>query len=329
MIRLSIILPIYNVEKYIGECLESIYNQDIPEIEYEVICVNDCSPDNSREIVLQFQQKHKNLILIEHEINLRQGGARDTGLRTARGEYIWFIDPDDYVKENCIKKLLDTMDKNKLDILFFNFLEIWEKEDFHRSEICNFTTEICEGKDIFKDKDCWWSISGYIWRKIARRDLHFENEIFFYPHFWLEDASFGARCFVEAKRIKYLSEDLYFYRRHSESVTVSKNRWELIAGYIKYAVEFYKIAQSSNDNFVRKFFKDNSKYYIDLNAKKILHLNRKNRNLFYQKLKLITDLQTVFPIINKKSELLLKHKIIAGYLHPFYKCAKFVQKTLK
>ncbi|MCL1868330.1 MAG: glycosyltransferase [Paludibacter sp.] len=329
MMRLSIILPFYNVEKYISECLNSIYAQDIPETEYEVICINDCSPDNSREIVLQYQQKHENLILIEHTENKRVGEARNTGLRAARGKYIWFIDSDDYIAENCLKKLITTMEKNNLDLVFFNFLEFWEKESFHRSEICNFTTEICEGKEVFKDKDCWWSITGYSWRKIMRRSLYFENEMFFYPYFWLEDVSIGARCFVETKKIKYLPEDLYFYRRHSESIMASKNRWEHTTGTIKYAVEFYKIYQGSNDDFVKEFFKAHTKYYIDLSAKKILHLNSKDRDLFYNKLKLITDLQLVFPVISKKSEMLLKHKIIATCLHPLYKSAKFVQKMLK
>ena len=75
MIRLSIIIPFYNVEKYIAECLDSVYNQDIPEEEYEVICVNDASPDNSRDIVLEYQKKHSNLILVEHEARTLRNSA--------------------------------------------------------------------------------------------------------------------------------------------------------------------------------------------------------------------------------------------------------------
>ena len=88
MIHISFILPVYGVEKYISECLDSIYSQDMPESDYEVICVDDCSPDRSNEIIRQYQQKHNNLILIEHKINKMSGGARNTGIRNAKGEYV-------------------------------------------------------------------------------------------------------------------------------------------------------------------------------------------------------------------------------------------------
>ncbi len=84
MLKLSFIVPFYNVEKHIARCLDSLYNQDIPESEYEVICVNDCSPDNSRDIVLQYKKQHSNLILVEHERNKKLGAARNTGLRKAK-----------------------------------------------------------------------------------------------------------------------------------------------------------------------------------------------------------------------------------------------------
>ena len=92
--KLSIIIPFYKVERYIAECLDSVFAQDIPESEYEVICVNDCSPDGSRAIVLEYQKKHKNLVIIEHEKNMMLGAARNTGLRAAKGDFVWFIDSE-------------------------------------------------------------------------------------------------------------------------------------------------------------------------------------------------------------------------------------------
>ena len=86
MKRLSIIMPFYGVERYIRQCLESVYQQDIPESEFEVICVNDCTPDHSEEIVLEFQQRHNNLVLIRHEVNKKLGAARNTGLKAASGK---------------------------------------------------------------------------------------------------------------------------------------------------------------------------------------------------------------------------------------------------
>ena len=88
--RLSIIIPFYNVEQYIAQCLDSVYNQDVPEAEYEVICVDDCSPDGSHAIVERLQKKYPNLILLTTPENLRQGGARNMGLDVAQYQYDTF-----------------------------------------------------------------------------------------------------------------------------------------------------------------------------------------------------------------------------------------------
>ena len=106
MLRLSIIIPFYNVEQYIAECLDSVYQQNIPEEEYEVICVNDASHDHSREIVLEYQKLHSNLVLVEHEFNRKLGAARNTGRAVAKGNYIWNVDSDDKIELNCLGKLL-------------------------------------------------------------------------------------------------------------------------------------------------------------------------------------------------------------------------------
>lgn len=114
---LSIILPFYGVEKYIGFCLESLFHQDLPENEYEIICVNDCSLDNSEAVVLQFAEKHKNIHLLRHETNKRLGAARNTGLLNASGKYVWFIDTDDYIENNCLKEIVSTCERHNLEIL--------------------------------------------------------------------------------------------------------------------------------------------------------------------------------------------------------------------
>ena len=101
-IRLSIIIPFFNVEKFIGRCLESVYSQDIPENEYEVICVDDSSPDDSLSIVQDYAQKHANLRIVKNKQNRKLGGARNAGLDVASGDYIWFIDSDDFIEDNVL-----------------------------------------------------------------------------------------------------------------------------------------------------------------------------------------------------------------------------------
>lgn len=118
--KLSIIVPFYGVEPYIERCIRSLYDQNIPMEEYEVICVDDCSPDGSRAIVEHLQKEYPTLKLLCHTENKRQGGARNTGLRSARGEYIWFVDSDDYIRPNVLGQLYEEAKRYEVDILHFD-----------------------------------------------------------------------------------------------------------------------------------------------------------------------------------------------------------------
>ncbi len=93
--KISIIIPVYNVEKYLRECLDSCVNQTLEDI--EIICVDDASPDNSIKILEEYQQKDSRIRIFRHEENKNLGTARNTGLTNATGEYVWFVDSDDYI----------------------------------------------------------------------------------------------------------------------------------------------------------------------------------------------------------------------------------------
>ena len=103
------------------ECLNSIYMTSVDEGSFEVICVNDCSPDCSREVILEYQTRHKNLLLIDHTENKKAGGARNTGLLAAKGEYVWFVDADDTIAPSALKTILEVCETNDLDALCFNY----------------------------------------------------------------------------------------------------------------------------------------------------------------------------------------------------------------
>ena len=121
---LSFILPCYNVENYIGSCLDSLFAQDIPEEEYEVICVNDCSSDCTEKIIRNYQEKYSIIRLFNHTMNKTAGGARNTWLENALGKYVWFVDPDDIIEPNVVRHLLNHCITGDLDILMFNHREI-------------------------------------------------------------------------------------------------------------------------------------------------------------------------------------------------------------
>jgi glycosyltransferase involved in cell wall biosynthesis len=329
--KLSYILPCYNVEKYIGECLQSIYSQNIDENDFEVICVNDCSPDNTSKIILGWQKTHKNLILIEHEVNKMQGGARNTGLRTAKGKYVWFIDPDDYIKPDCVKSILQTIEENNLDFLFFDYEKVDENGNFIERKFHDFSTEICEGKTVFRQEGWYW-ITMYIWAKVAKRSFYLENNLFFYENFHDEDYVNGANCFRLAKRVKYFAEACVCYRQREGSDMSMRETGKAYASRFKLCVELYRLSLEEKDEFVYRSFLSIVNFYAVNKSifKRILYLLPYQRRLFYKKIQLIDDINLIEPFLDFKMKFAVHSKIGMEILWALtFFPHKIVQKTRK
>lgn len=118
--RLSVIIPVYNVEEYIEKCILSLEEQDIPQNEYEIIVINDGSPDNSREIMGQLAKQFSNIFIIDQE-NKGVSIARNKGIEKAMGEYLLFIDPDDHVEANSFSGVLEQAIKYNAEVVFLEF----------------------------------------------------------------------------------------------------------------------------------------------------------------------------------------------------------------
>lgn len=219
MIRISIIIPFYNVERYIAQCLDSVYHQDIPEEEYEVICVNDASPDHSRDIVREYQKQHQNLVLIEHEHNKKLGAARNTGRSIARGKYIWNVDSDDYIAENCLSSILRQCELNDLDILMFNLASHTESV----VETADFPFSISETpQDGITCLNQNISEIGHfcpVWRYIYKRDFLDTYHIYSPEINMGEDVPYAFKALLLAKKILLINEVYYHYRINPASLT--------------------------------------------------------------------------------------------------------------
>ena len=129
--KISIIIPVYNVEKYLRECLDSCINQTLADI--EIICVDDCSPDNSIKILEEYQAKDYRIKIFRHEKNKNLGAARNTGIQNAIGEYVWFVDSDDYIDTKACQILYDAIKEFNVDMLCFSalkFVDEGEKRHF-------------------------------------------------------------------------------------------------------------------------------------------------------------------------------------------------------
>ena len=138
-IILSFIVPVYNVEEYLEECLDSLVQQDIPYDEYEIICIDDGSTDKSGEILDDYAKKYNNIIVI-HKENGGVSSARNCGIDIARGKYIWFVDADDFIRKNCLSAVKSKIEENKYDTI-----RIWLYSFNHGEKITfdNITQNMC------------------------------------------------------------------------------------------------------------------------------------------------------------------------------------------
>ncbi len=229
MKRLSIIVPFYNVEKYIAQCLDSLLHQDIPHEEYEIICVDDRSPDGSLAIVQDYMQRYSNIVFVQHSVNQRVGGGRNTGLKHAKGQYVWFVDSDDMIVENCLSHLLSLCERKDLDVLCFNIKiidnvgQVVNTETLFPTIGARSINGVTFLDEVFKDSLIY--NLGYAYRAIYKRSHLVEHEILFPENIsYGEDTTYMATAVLYASKVYSLEEGYYQYRQNMLSVTYSLER---------------------------------------------------------------------------------------------------------
>ena len=226
MVKLSIIIPFYNVEQYIAQCLDSVYQQDIPEEEYEVICVNDASPDGSREIVKEYQKKHKNLVLVEHEKNKKLGAARNTGRKAAGGKYIWNVDSDDMIAPNCLKEMLEICEQKELDVLLFGMRDfkdgaLYDRKILPWQDAKTVYNGLTFWKEEGKQNQRWIS---QVWTQMYRKAFLDEQQIYSPEINMGEDVPYTYASIMFAKRLMASNKPYYTYRINPVSMTGASNQ---------------------------------------------------------------------------------------------------------
>lgn len=218
--KISFILPCYGVENYISNCLDSIFNIDLAKEEYEVICVNDCSTDGTRDIIVEYQKYQCNLILIDHEVNKKQGGARNTGLRFAKGKYCWFVDPDDFIKTRNISSLIDACEKESLEIYQFNYEKVSETGQFLYQHNYVLDSKVVAGVEFINlilGPSFLYNYGLSVYSRLYLIEFLRTNSINFIENTILEDLEFSLRSLLFSKRIQSVSNSLYCYRDNPDS----------------------------------------------------------------------------------------------------------------
>lgn len=224
MIKLSVIIPVYNVEQYIEKCILSIEDQDIPKEEYEIIAVNDGTLDNSVALIQQLQTIYTNIKLV-HKVNGGLSSARNYGMKFAQGNYIWFIDSDDYIEKNIFGLLLQKAYTEDLDVLCFNNNDIYIETGRVSQKSRLIPNTSISGLEYLRDYD----IAIVAWSHIAKRELYIKNNIQFTEGIFHEDYEFILAMFEYCNRMNCL--DIYIYNylvKESGTITTSKNESHII-----------------------------------------------------------------------------------------------------
>lgn len=218
-IRLSIIIPVYNTGKYLPSCLDSLVKQNLTTDEYEIIIVNDGSTDNSPDIASDFARLHYNVILI-NQGNRGVGAARNRGLDAAQGNFVYFIDPDDYLCNSVLPIILGLAEKNSLELLGFC-------SKTTESYLLNTSESHIEAEQKLKIQDGFEFIKDHhfkneIWWYIISRDHLASQGVRFIEGRWMEDAIFTATILIRSKRIAYLRLDAHRHVKVPNSAMTSK-----------------------------------------------------------------------------------------------------------
>ena len=286
----SFIIPFYNAANFISECLDSLINQTITNI--EILCINDASTDCSLKIVESYQAKDKRVRVFSNQYNKGAGGARNVGLEHANGTYIWFIDSDDFIDKNSIERLLPYLKKKKLDLLAFEataFKEVDGKRisisegSISRNWPKNQILRIPEDINTIPD-----TIEGSSVTYIARKS--FVNQYRFRENVVFEDADFQFKLFTSASTMMVIDYKPY-HRRITNGSTTGSNASGLNKNCIygrliaAYNITFYIMENNINYIYAIKWLKKWSKWAVSLYLNDCTISNYKIDNivLFLQK----------------------------------------------
>ena len=251
-IKVSVVIPVYNVEKYIKQCLESIINQTLKEI--EIIIVNDGTKDNSMKIAAEYVSDKRIKI-----INKENGGissARNAGMEIAQGEYIYFIDSDDFVEKEVLSTLYENSENGKMDIVFSNF-----------SYYNDRTKKEKKAKFIFPfkeniNKGYYYLYNGEeinVWNRLYKKEFLEKYNFKFIEGIIYEDQDFGFRTIMLAEKIKYVENYGYKYRTDREGSIMSSQKKEKSIESVqtlkKEMREFFSTISLNEFQKIRVYFK--------------------------------------------------------------------------
>lgn len=292
MEKISIIIPVYNVKEiFFKKCIESLINQTVSNI--EIILINDGSTNNSPQLCDQYAKKDSR-IKVFHQQNQGVSVARNKGIDEATGEWITFVDPDDWVEIDMCEKLIGNLKDKNCDILIFSCFEVYENKInkilWNNKKIYNFTQnehEMLQNNILNYNENFMPSYFGAVWGNLYRRKFINDNKIRFIPGLTkAQDTVFNLYALEYAKKIKYLNEAMYYYR-HNESSVCYRYNSNIDEPLIKLLNEIRKFMEifekDKNEMFMMAYYQKTLVTLIENLKLNYFHKNNKNKSLVNKK----------------------------------------------
>ena len=236
MIKVSIIIPVYRSMKYLAECLNSVLRQELQKT--EIICIDDASDDNCAVILDEYASKDQRIKVIHLPENHGQEHARNLGLKTACGKYVYFLDSDDEISESALKELYDYAENEHLDGIFFDSRTVAENEAlakrnrfYQEKRTGVYPGYATSGRELFS---CFvqnneWEV--YVQRQFWRRDYLLQSDTCFPEDIIHGDELFSVAAILKAERVRYIPKQYAIYRFRSDSITNTKSPYQDVIGY--------------------------------------------------------------------------------------------------
>lgn len=279
--RISIVVPAYNVERFLEKCIVSIVEQDHVALnEFEIIIVNDGSTDNSLAIAYELKTRYPDVIQVITQSNQGLSAARNRGMAEARGEYIWFIDSDDWIAENSTEILFNIIEKQSPEVIHFRAINSFGDKLITRGKPFKNAEQTFTGKQVI-EQNLWTTCVPFY---VFRRSFLLEHKLFFYNGIFHEDNEFTPRMLYYASKVCLVNDVLYYVYQNPNSITRSVNHKKSF-DLITVAQSLFNFSNDINEKLMRQRFYQ----FISLNINNALYgttsMDAVNRRLFEKKLR--------------------------------------------
>ena len=327
---LSIVIPVYNgLSNGLPKCLDCIWGQSLDKEAYEVICIDDCSTDSTRSWLKEQQKEHDNLVVIENEKNIRQGGARNKGVRAAKGKYVCFIDQDDYYHKESITQVYDHLSKNDLEILIVDCAYQSPGKESNTLQH-NFPYRgIMTGDEQIERN----SIPYAPWKFVFLRSLMVDNDLFFAENERIEDVDWVHVLTHHATRTQYQPILFIHYNKTTVSTTMTSYKSpETVYSTLRVGKRLIELTETTFANS-----NDNVKKYIRNLGERMYHIGIRSYLFFCSSIKDKTqnirdtaaDITGCSFIVKAAKRCPKMFSVVSNFISPLGTYAMWLYRTIK